>query len=850
MLGSGAVSGMAQGLDGLRVRFPWLTWPRTLGIAVGVLLLLALIGYWQRDAIAGAFTAAKNGLVGTLGLGLLPTVGWLATFGLAAWKRRELFAYYKAWLASVGLLAFLLGLMGFFYPTEGFLGAFALGGKVSLGGRAGEAIVGHNVWLGPFRLLGVLLITVWTAFPYQATDIALRASLAAGRGAVAAYTFAVVGVTAVAARVGLGRGPKPEPRTIAVDDPDNKDNGFDDPDLATLERWSHQVQSKQGVVAAEMEVDDDESASPTGVAPTPATAQHSPQAAAQQPPVKFNKYWTPTASTSQLASTQAAAGAAAVKVGAEESSSPESRELQALLAKKALGGPKAAGIPLTDNMAHKWQRPPRDILQDAEASGISEKEMENTAETIRTTLSDYGVEVEIGQIRPGPAVTMYGLNPGWVRKYKQGAAQDKEGRPILDKFGKPIRERVETKTRVRVDSILAREKDLSLALKTPSIRIETPVMGKSLVGIEVPNPRLDLVTLRGMMDSDEFRKLRQKTPLPIALGKGSGGENVVADLSKMPHLLVAGATGSGKSVCLNTIVCTLTMEKSPAEVRLLLIDPKRVELTQYNGIPHLLTPVVVESDQVVGHLKGMIREMLNRYKAFEISGVRNIESYNKKVTAKMPYLVVIVDELADLMMTAAFNVEHSLCRLAQLGRATGIHLVVATQRPSVDVVTGLIKANFPSRISFGVTSQIDSRTILDSVGAEKLLGRGDMLYMPLDASRPNRLQGAYVSDTEIQDLVGFWKNSPWPPLPKMDLSLPAEEELEQNDRQSEDDLSDDMIDKAIEMARQQKKISTSLLQRRLRIGYPRAARMMDELEDKGIVGPSDGSKSRDVIING
>jgi S-DNA-T family DNA segregation ATPase FtsK/SpoIIIE len=839
---------MAQGLDGLRTRFPWLTWPRLLGIAAGMLLVLVLIVYWQRETIAGASIAVKNGLVGTFGLGLLPTVGWLAAFGLAAWKRRDLFVYYKIWLASVGALAFVLGLMGFFYPTSGFFGAFSLGGDVSLGGRAGKAIVGHNVWLGALRLLGVLLVTIWIAFPYQATDIALRGSVAAGRGAVAAYALAVMGVTAAAARAGLGRGSKPEPRTIHVDDSDAEEGGLNDPDLATLERWSHEVQSKQGL-AATVDADDDKPVGLNNVAQASSAPTHSPQAAAQQPPAKFNKYWTPSTAPTPAANTQAAAGAVAVKEGVE-GQSPEAKELQAPMAKKTLGSPKAAGLPLTDNMAHKWQRPSRDILQDAEASGISEKEMENTAETIRSTLADYGVEVEIGQIRPGPAVTMYGLNPGWVRKYKQETAQDKEGRPILDKFGKPIRERVETKMRVRVDSILSREKDLSLALKTPSIRIETPVMGKSLVGIEVPNPRPDLVTLRGVMDSDEFRKLRQKAPLPIALGKGSGGENVVADLSKMPHVLVAGATGSGKSVCLNTIVCALIMEKSPAEVRLLLIDPKRVELTPYNGVPHLLTPVVVESDQVVGLLKGMIREMLNRYKAFETSGVRNIEAYNKKMSAKMPYLVVIVDELADLMMTAAFDVEHSLCRLAQLGRATGIHLVVATQRPSVDVVTGLIKANFPSRISFGVTSQIDSRTILDSVGAEKLLGRGDMLYMPLDASRPNRIQGAFVSDTEAQDLVAFWKNLQWPPLPKLDLAIPVEEELDDEDSDGDDDLSDDLLDKAIELARHQKKISTSLLQRRLRIGYPRAARMMDELEEKGIVGPSDGSKSRDVIVGG
>jgi S-DNA-T family DNA segregation ATPase FtsK/SpoIIIE len=274
-------------------------------------------------------------------------------------------------------------------------------------------------------------------------------------------------------------------------------------------------------------------------------------------------------------------------------------------------------------------------------------------------------------------------------------------------------------------------------------------------------------------------------------------------------------------------------------LRLLLIDPKRVELTPYNGIPHLLTPVVVETDQVVGLLKGLIQEMLNRYRRMEEEGVRNIDSFNRKVSDKMPYLVVAVDELADLMMTSSFEVEQTLCRLAQLGRATGIHLIVATQRPSVDVVTGLIKANFPSRISFGVTSQIDSRTILDTAGAEKLLGRGDMLYQAVDASRPERVQGVFISDGEIEDLVKYWKDTKWAPLPDVSLHSVGDGGLEARDA---------MLDKAIELARHHSKLSTSLLQRRLRIGYPRAARLMDQLEDEGVIGPPDGSKSRDVII--
>ena len=404
--------------------------------------------------------------------------------------------------------------------------------------------------------------------------------------------------------------------------------------------------------------------------------------------------------------------------------------------------------------------------------------------------------------------------------------------------------------RVKVDSILSREKDLALALKTPSIRIETPAMGQSLVGIEVPNPNPILVTLRAVMESPEFERLRAECHLPIALGKTSGGDPVVTDLSKMPHLLIAGATGSGKSACLNAIISCLMMEKSPEDLRLLLIDPKRVELTPYNGVPHLITPVAVDTDKVVGLLKGVIGEMLDRYRRMEEVSVRNIEGYNAKKSDKMPFLVVVIDELADLMMSAAFDVEQSLCRLAQLGRATGIHLIVATQRPSVDVVTGLIKANFPSRISFGVTSQVDSRTILDTAGADKLLGRGDMLYLPLDASKPMRAQGVFISDREIESLVNYWQTTPWATLRRVILRATEKDHGDKEGQDTQDQLQDELLDHAIELARSYNKVSTSLLQRRLRIGYPRAARLMDQLEEQGVVGPSDGSKSRDVIMSG
>ncbi len=497
-----------------------------------------------------------------------------------------------------------------------------------------------------------------------------------------------------------------------------------------------------------------------------------------------------------------------------------------------------------------WRKPSIRMLNTAPSSTISEEEQQATADAITRTLADYGIEVGVKDIRPGPTVTMYGLTPGWIRKNRSVKQVDDDGLPLKDEKGRLVTKQVEEKTRVRVDSILAREKDLSLALKTPSIRLETPAMGKSLIGIEVPNPNPSLVTLRSIMEGAEFQEMRDEDAhLPVALGQGSGGEPVVFDLAKMPHLLVAGATGSGKSVCLNAIVSCLITEKTPAEMRMILVDPKRVELTPYNGIPHLLAPVIVETDTVVGYLKGLIREMFDRYRRMEEVGVRNIEAYNSRMPDKMPFLCVVIDELADLMMTAAVDVEQSICRLAQLGRATGIHMIIATQRPSVDVLTGLIKANFPSRISFGVTSQVDSRTILDTGGADKLLGRGDMLYLPLDASKPSRVQSVFIGDSEIEKLVGFWQSTPRQPLDVIDLLGGGDPEMGDDAGDVDDPDRDEMIDKAIEIAISHRKLSTSLLQRRLRIGYPRAARLMDQLEDEGIVGPGDGSKSRDVIMN-
>ena len=499
-----------------------------------------------------------------------------------------------------------------------------------------------------------------------------------------------------------------------------------------------------------------------------------------------------------------------------------------------------------------YNLPSIDLLDDLKEISISESEINATAQKIQDTLHQYDVDVEIGQVQPGPVVTLYGLKPGWITKTKKEKQFDSDGNVMTDENGRPIMKEVESKNRVRVDSIISREKDLSLALKTPSIRIETPVLGESLVGIEVPNPNPGIIGIKSLIKDSSFENLLlQKDSLPIALGKGSGGDNITIDLTKMPHLLIAGATGSGKSVCVNAVVSSLIYSRSPDQLRLLLVDPKRVELTQYNGIPHMVTPVIVELDAVAKVFRGIINEMFKRYKLLESHSVRNISELNKKFSNAMPYLVIVIDELADLMMTSGIEIERSICRLAQLGRATGIHLVIATQRPSVDVVTGLIKSNFPSRVSFSVSSSIDSRTILDTTGAEKLLGKGDMLYLPIDASLPFRLQGCFINDSEISKLVNFWRNNSFM---NSQYEINVFDDLNQiNESTNSDDSDsnkDSLYNDAVGLAKSTKKLSISFLQRKLRIGYPRAARLMDELEEEGIVGPMQNSiKSRDVIIN-
>lgn len=457
--------------------------------------------------------------------------------------------------------------------------------------------------------------------------------------------------------------------------------------------------------------------------------------------------------------------------------------------------------------------PPIETFAPSPRVHVAALDVDIKAQRIEETLSSFGVRARVVAYHSGPVVTQFDVQPD------RG---------------------------VKVKSITGLQNDLALALAAPTIRIQAPVPGKAVVGIEIPNTSTTMVALRELLESDAYTSM--KSPLSVVLGKDVAGSPAVIDLARMPHLLIAGATGSGKSVCVNALISCLLYRNTPDDVRLMMVDPKMVELTVYNGVPHLLSPVITQMDKVVGVLQWAIREMERRYGLFANATVRNIQRYNEKMEAagvkKLPYIVVIVDELADLMMVAPEDVEDAICRLAQLARAAGIHLVIATQRPSVDVVTGLIKANFPARIAFAMTSQVDSRTILDMSGAEKLLGRGDMLYMPPDAPKPVRLQGAYLADAEIEQLVEFWQRSPMNGA----VHRVADEEFIAAEKAAAD-AGDELVQDAVDIVREHQTASVSLLQRKLRIGYSRAARLMDDLEARGVVGPADGSKQRAVLLD-
>jgi DNA segregation ATPase FtsK/SpoIIIE, S-DNA-T family len=509
-------------------------------------------------------------------------------------------------------------------------------------------------------------------------------------------------------------------------------------------------------------------------------------------------------------------------------------------------------LPMGRPAGRGWELPPLDLL--AEAAEVEVRPLDNEARSqlIVETLASFGVDARVASINQGPTVTQFGVEPGWETKTRTVAVRDDRGRQVYDRDGRPqTRTETVSRTRVRVNRITSLANDLALALAAPTIRIEAPVPGKPIIGIEVPNTTTSLVAIRSVVESTAFQKANARSKLAIALGKGVSGEPVAADLGKMPHLLIAGATGSGKSVCINSIIACFLLHNTPEELRLVLIDPKRVELANFAQIPHLaFSKIITDTEEVVGTLQAIIHEMDSRYRRFASVGVRNIEAYNKSPRAShpLPQWVVVIDELADLMMAAPYEVERQICRLAQLARATGIHLIIATQRPSVDVVTGLIKANFPTRIAFAVSSQVDSRTIIDGAGAEKLLGRGDMLFMPTDASKPKRLQGSFVSDRELDAIVTWWSSDRFRHLvpDKMDHLLEEAQE-EAGEAQTASAEDDPLYEAARELAGQHSRVSTSMLQRRLHIGYPRAARLIDMLEENGVVSGAEGGQSREVL---
>lgn len=463
-----------------------------------------------------------------------------------------------------------------------------------------------------------------------------------------------------------------------------------------------------------------------------------------------------------------------------------------------------------------WEYPPVSLLSDGPGHKADRGDVRHNAAVIEKTLESFGITAKVAEVNSGPAVTQYAI---------------------------------EIALGTKVSKITSLSSDLALALAAPTgqVRIEAPIPGRNLVGIEIPNRGLEFVTLKRMINSDVMRKAKSK--LTVALGLDVSGNPVIADIGKMPHVLVAGTTGSGKSVLINAWIASLLFRTNPSEVRFIMVDPKRVELTGYNGVPHLLTPVIVEPDKILSSLRWATQEMEHRYKQFAEVGVRNIDGFNELSGFQaMPYIIIFIDELADLMAYAPVEVEDTICRLAQMARATGIHLVLSTQRPSVDVITGLIKANVPTRIAFNVSSMIDSRVILDMPGAEKLLGRGDMLYIPADQSKPSRIQGTYVSESEMNKVVDFLKNKNTPVEYTEEVTSQKVTVGHGGSGSTAGDGQDQKFEEAIRLICQHDKASASLLQRRLSIGYARAARILDQLEEAGIIGPAEGSKPRDVLV--
>ncbi|GIW14000.1 MAG: hypothetical protein KatS3mg062_1439 [Tepidiforma sp.] len=778
-------------------------WKPAVGCA-GVAALAAWVALFDG---AAALERGRDAVLRTLGFGLAVLAGWALYGAVVSWRAwfldRALLVRRTAGVAALGLFAW--GLLGL-NEARWSVGAVDFS-EVSLGGRVGQALVagvlGKAAWLSLFIIAAALLApgpTRWVA-----THVPLWLEEAWHR-----------------------RLPH---RAVAA-----------------VGRWVafifRRPERDEEVVIGASEFGRLQPAGP----------------ALEAPPVVFRPRIDPGAPASPLG---AGAAATFAPAAGDDLETPEQVEedLPAAFAPEpgesddAAEDAAPAQLDLPLETKSGWHLPAMELLNPPQPSASRRHDNAARAQLIVDTLASFGVDATVVEINEGPTVTQFGVEPGWEIRYKEVPLRDESGKPLVGPDGRPRTERVEvSRTRVRVNKITALQNDLALALAAPSLRIEAPVPGRAIVGIEVPNDSATVVTLRSVMETKEFAELARKSKLAIALGKGVAGAPVVADLADMPHLLIAGATGSGKSVCMNAIIACIMMNATPDDVRFVMVDPKRVELVGYSGIPHMaFSEVIVDMDKVVGVLQAVVGEMEARYKKFAELGVRNIGAYNKhpRTLKKLPYWVVIIDELADLMMAAPFEVEKLICRLAQLARATGIHLIVATQRPSVDVVTGLIKANFPTRIAFAVTSQTDSRTILDMGGAEKLLGRGDMLYLPRDVGKPIRIQGVYLSDAEVERLVTFWKDDRFRALAPETADRLLEEALAaQNggDADIEVDAEEPAVAQARALAAKHQRVSPALLQRRLRVGYLKATKILELLEEEGVVGPREEGDSRRVLV--
>jgi len=732
----------------------------------------------------------RSWALGALGYGLIPVSLWVACFAFALrYKNAWVIRFWRVWVGSSLLVALSLGILSMFHASSGVME------NASLGGYWGQHLGGQPIVPGAFKLAIITLLGPLLLFPRPTARIYRRVVIKA--------------IRAWAAILHLALGP-PLKRLAAF-----------------LARYIR----------------------PLVVRPSSATSGREPRRSKlmRRASISLRKSWRSVFGVPTPKPRPASTRASSVQGKA----SRKRQEIRKGTGKGSGGDPQPTPH---GGKSNGWKLPSLDLLSRGESRLVPQAALQQMARHIEDTLAEHNVDVAVEDIRTGPRVIRFGLVPGWVKKYREpGGARSNQGKARgRGERGSPsghpnIPPDSMEMSRVKVQSILMREKDMALALKTPYLRLEAPVPGEALVGLEVPNPYPRRVALRSVAESPAFQELAEKGGLPVALGEDTAGTPVMSDLSDLPHLLIAGATGSGKSVCINSIVASLLLTNRPDRLRMLMVDPKRVELTPFNGIPHLMSPVIVDTEEVLVVLRAVQNEMLRRYKLMEGVGVRNIAGYNQKVRAhgraplpdSMPFLVVIIDELADLMMTAAYEVEQSLVRLAQLGRATGIHLILATQRPSVNVVTGLLKANVPARIAFAVASQVDSRVILDSVGAEKLLSKGDMLLLTADSPKPKRVQGTFVHDREIEKLVEFWRIQSGPPLPEIPLH-----EHTGSDSDEDSHGEDDLLDRARELAQRYPHISPSVLQRRLQIGYPRAMRLMELLEDEGLIsGPTESARS-------